>query len=264
MNTFLFAWNPKKWKWENLSEAVIEANQTGKYFDEWSCGNNQSIKKGDRAFLVKLGETPRGIIGSGFVVSDVFKSSHWNEELSSQGKEANKVNIEFDILSEVPILTEEDLKDEMFSGQVWFPQMSGIAIKENLVEKLEKQWILKTGNLLDTNVFELSKNYSEGKRVLRKSYSYERNPEAREACLAHYGYICYICGFSFVKKYGMIGEKFIHVHHKNPVSEVGHEYIVDPIKDLVPICPNCHAMIHRKVPAMSVDELKKIVEKKIT
>ena len=182
--------------------------------------------------------------------------------MSAQGKEANKVNIEFDILSEDPVLTEEELKADIFTGQVWFPQMSGIVVKENLVEILEKQWILKTGNLIETNVFELSNSYSEGKRVLKKSYSYERNPEAREACLAHYGYICYVCGFSFVKKYGKVGEKFIHVHHKIPVSEVGHEYIVDPLKDLVPICPNCHAMIHRKVPAMSVDELKIIVQYK--
>jgi 5-methylcytosine-specific restriction protein A len=73
---------------------------------------------------------------------------------------------------------------------------------------------------------------------------HERNPEARRVCVAHHGTNCAACGFSFEATYGDIGRDFIHVHHLVPVSEVGMDYKVDPLTDLVPLCPNCHAMAH--------------------
>ena len=73
---------------------------------------------------------------------------------------------------------------------------------------------------------------------------YERNPKARAACLAHYGYECQICGMSFEDTYGPEFKNVIEVHHIVPISEIGQNYVVDPIKDLIPICPNCHAIIH--------------------
>jgi 5-methylcytosine-specific restriction protein A len=88
---------------------------------------------------------------------------------------------------------------------------------------------------------------------------FERNPVARKYCVEHYGYVCKICGFDFEKIYGDIGKEFIHVHHIIPLSEINKEYVIDPIKDLVPVCPNCHAMIHRKIPALTIEELKKII-----
>ena len=63
------------------------------------------------------------------------------------------------------------------------------------------------------------------------------------------------CGIDLAEKYGEKGEKFIHVHHLKPVSEVGAQYEVDPIKDLIPVCPNCHAMIHRRAPPYTIDEV---------
>lgn len=74
---------------------------------------------------------------------------------------------------------------------------------------------------------------------------YERNPRARKECIDYYGYDCSICGLNFEKEYGELGKGFIHVHHIVPLSEIDEEYVVDPVKDLIPVCPNCHAMIHR-------------------
>jgi len=259
MNTILFVWNPNNWHWDNLSEAVVEANQTGKYFDEWSCGNVKSIKKGDRAFLVKLGTHPKGIIGSGFVASDVFQALHWDKEKAEIGKMTNKVHIEFDVLSEVPLIIEEELKHDSFLHQTWFPQMSGISIKSEVATHLELLWAEKTGTNQNDNNAAIATSYSEGRRVLREAYTYERNTKARTDCLEHYGYKCVICGFDFLDFYGDIGKDFIHVHHRKPVSEIGKEYFIDPITDLVPICPNCHAMIHRKVPALSVEQLRRSI-----
>jgi hypothetical protein len=89
---------------------------------------------------------------------------------------------------------------------------------------------------------------------------YERDRKARTACIAHYGTVCSVCGLDFVKRYGKIGEGFIHVHHLKPLSEVGEGYRVHPIDDLRPVCPNCHGMIHRKTPCLTIKLLKAMLQ----
>ena len=90
---------------------------------------------------------------------------------------------------------------------------------------------------------------------------FERNPLARRICIEYYGAICQICSFDFYEIYGDLGQDFIHVHHLIPMSQINREYELDPIKDLIPICPNCHSMIHRRKKTLAVEELKKIVKK---
>jgi 5-methylcytosine-specific restriction enzyme A len=85
---------------------------------------------------------------------------------------------------------------------------------------------------------------------------YERNPEARKKCISFYGWKCMACGFDFEKTYGELGKAFIHVHHIKPLSEIQAEYVIDPINDLRPLCANCHAMVHRVKPALSISQLK--------
>jgi predicted HNH restriction endonuclease len=85
---------------------------------------------------------------------------------------------------------------------------------------------------------------------------YERSPEARAQCVGHWGCDCVVCGFSFEETYGEIGHGYIHVHHLVPVSEVPEDHEVDPAVDLVPVCPNCHAMLHRRSPPFTVDEMQ--------
>lgn len=86
--------------------------------------------------------------------------------------------------------------------------------------------------------------------------AYERDPRARRACLRHHGYDCAACGFNFRAFYGDLAGDYIHVHHRRPLSAVGDEYQVDPVKDLVPVCPNCHAVVHMTVPPMEVESLR--------
>ena len=85
---------------------------------------------------------------------------------------------------------------------------------------------------------------------------YERSAKARAACLAAKGYRCAVCGMDFESTYGEIGHEFIHVHHIVPISSIGKEYAVDGERDLVPVCPNCHNMLHRKEPPYSIEELQ--------
>lgn len=96
----------------------------------------------------------------------------------------------------------------------------------------------------------------EGARKTITINVYERDPSARKRCIDRWGAVCSVCGFEFVALYGELGRGFIHVHHVRPLAEVGEAYILDPENDLRPVCPNCHAMLHRRRPALSIDELK--------
>ncbi len=90
--------------------------------------------------------------------------------------------------------------------------------------------------------------------------AYERDPAARRLCIAKHGTKCCICGFSFGATYGEAADGFIHVHHLRPLSEVGEECVVAPVMDLRPICPNCHAVVHRREPAYSLDEVREFLQ----
>ncbi|MBB3005805.1 winged helix-turn-helix domain-containing protein [Cupriavidus alkaliphilus] len=92
---------------------------------------------------------------------------------------------------------------------------------------------------------------------------YERNAEGRQKCIDHYGYRCAVCSFDFAERYGQHGKNFIHVHHLTPMASVGKCYQLDPIKDLRPVCPNCHAMLHRTDPPCSIEELQSLMTKPI-
>lgn len=90
---------------------------------------------------------------------------------------------------------------------------------------------------------------------------YERRPEARRKCIEHYGATCVACGIDFYEKYGDRGSGFIHVHHLVPLHTIEEAYQVDPIKDLRPVCPNCHAMIHVGGDMLSIAKLKRIIRR---
>ncbi|NOD36641.1 hypothetical protein GS632_19195 [Ruegeria sp. HKCCD7296] len=95
--------------------------------------------------------------------------------------------------------------------------------------------------------------------------SRERNPVARALCIEHYrkmnngNLVCTICHFDFAVAYGPLGEGFMHVHHLNPISEAKDTRRVSPEIDLVPVCPNCHAMIHRGGETRSIVEILRIL-----
>ena len=91
---------------------------------------------------------------------------------------------------------------------------------------------------------------------------YERSPANRAACIAHFGTICQACGFDFLKVYGELAEGFVEVHHRIPVSMMGPDYFVNPISDLVPLCSNCHSMVHKFSPPMDIDSLSALVSQR--
>lgn len=101
------------------------------------------------------------------------------------------------------------------------------------------------------------------KRLTMIVNRWERDPQKRLQCVDHFGYECQICGFSFEKTYGSLGANFCHVHHIEPLGEVhGERKDLDPRTDLIPVCANCHEMLHRGKVALKPDQLRDLISKK--
>jgi predicted HNH restriction endonuclease len=89
---------------------------------------------------------------------------------------------------------------------------------------------------------------------------HERNRDARSKCIEHYGSACNVCGFTYSKFYGPLGNDYIQVHHISPISKATSSRKVDPILDLRPVCANCHSIIHKKYPPYSIEEVKELIK----
>lgn len=105
--------------------------------------------------------------------------------------------------------------------------------------------------------------YWEGESEEVTITTHKRNIDARNKCIENKGSKCCICGFDFEETYGELGKGFIHVHHINPISDSKGRYEINVEKDLFPVCPNCHAMLHRKHGSiLSIEELQLIIQQK--
>jgi len=90
--------------------------------------------------------------------------------------------------------------------------------------------------------------------------AYERSSAAREKCILHYGCRCAACGLTLAEKYGESAQGLIHVHHVRQLSDVNAKYQVDPVQDLRPVCPTCHAIIHTRTPPFTVEEVTAMID----
>lgn len=267
-STYLLTWNPNKWHWEDLQECAADLEVYGYFEGRWSCGTTRKIVPGDRLFIVRLGSEPRGIFASGWAKSDVYEDDHWDE---SKHTKALYVDMDLDALLDPDtegILLLERL-ETISTDQTWTSQNSGISIEDTVAASLESKWAdflssvgkvkhhKRVARLLDE--VENPSLFPEGATHQITVNAYERNPEARKLCIEHHGLSCCICGFDFEAVYGEVGKGFIHVHHLKPLSEVGKGYKVDPVRDMRPVCPNCHAVIHRNEPAYTVQEVRELL-----
>ena len=130
---------------------------------------------------------------------------------------------------------------------------------DGLLDFLLNPYHLVNDDVYDVDYPEDDDKLYEGALVKVMANKYERNQKARKECVAKKGYKCLVCGCDFEKAYGEIGKGFIHVHHVVPISSIGQEYELNIDTDLVPVCPNCHYMMHRKDPPYTVEEMKKIM-----
>ena len=105
--------------------------------------------------------------------------------------------------------------------------------------------------------------FPEGSRLQVDVNRYERDRRNRAAAIAIHGHICKACGVDMQDRYGVVAEGLVEVHHVVPVSMLGPHYLINPKTDLVPLCPTCHAVAHRRSPPYTVDELKEMLTAKL-
>jgi 5-methylcytosine-specific restriction endonuclease McrA len=235
--------------------------------EDWSSGNNKSIPSGARFFLVKQGELPRGIIGSGRTTSATQQGPHWDDS----GRQRNFNDLSFDVLLDSRsngLLSVDHLQD--LSTTLWSNASSGIGIPLEIAQELELRWdsfLQGIGQVTDLSLempdISSLPGTEEGKQVLVRHLIRERDPRIvrqKKASVIHAtgGLACEICGFDFYAVYGDLGREFCECHHRLALNN-GER--TTRLEDLAILCANCHRMIHRRVPMLNTDKLREIVER---
>ena len=265
MATYLLTWNPKKWNWETLDDDLDTFRSDGLWVASWSCGNRKAIFPEDRVFLIKQGpQKPRGIFASGYITHGPRAGRHF----TNRSKQATYIDVDFDVLLDprADVLPRELLDKSPFSSVNWGTQSGGIAIPDDVADRLEVIW--------DKHVRSLGLNpiarqhsgdaevtvYIEGTPRKVLATRLERSASARAACIDAKGVRCLCCEVDFGECYGDLGRGFIHVHHQQLLAGGGRRE-TNPLDDLFPVCPNCHAMLHRSNPPMPIAELRRRIRK---
>lgn len=86
---------------------------------------------------------------------------------------------------------------------------------------------------------------------------YERSPKNRKRAIRAHGVRCFGCRIEMAETYGEIAKGFIHIHHVKPIAAQPQEPDVD---DLIPLCPNCHAIVHLAKPPLSIKRLRELIQ----
>lgn len=114
----------------------------------------------------------------------------------------------------------------------------------------------------DSSSEETENGYKDGAVRERTSVYYERNFRNRRLAIEIHGTTCMACGFNFEEIYGEHGKDYIEIHHVNPLSLLQEEIKIDVRNDLVPLCANCHRMVHRKQKEpLTIEQLKQMINK---
>lgn len=253
MPTFLYTWNPDNWPWVDRADAIRRLNDGEPYEQYWSCGSKKK-EIGDVFLLMRLGVEPKGIIGCGYISSRPTMLPHWDAAKRAAGKTAARTHLVFKALSDRPLVGYTDLR-RRFPDYNWTPQMSGMAVPQHIGDKLfeEIQGSPTHGFMPDSR--EGLERFAEGRPRTITLTTYDRSSLARAACIARHGFKCAVCGFSFEATYGALGASYIEVHHLRQLADVGEEHEIDAEQDLRPVCANCHRMLHRQRPPLTIEQL---------
>ena len=143
MPTYLFAWNPKLWNWPELGTTRARLAKRGFVDFEWSSGRTRELEPGSRAFMVRLGVPPKGIMGSGVTMTDPVSRPHWIESKAVLGVMTNYLQLRMETLFDDPPITLDDLGKPPFSRYRWAVRQSGTYVPEPLADALERLWEMR-------------------------------------------------------------------------------------------------------------------------
>ena len=140
MATYVFAWNPKLWNWPELPRKARTIRQRGHVDIEWSSGRNKNIEPGSRAFFVRLGVPPKGLIGSGYTLTAPEPVIHWRPEKAAKGLMTNDLRLRLEFLTDLPIISFDELATPPWSRFRWGVRQSGVRLPSSLADLLEPWW----------------------------------------------------------------------------------------------------------------------------
>lgn len=236
--------------------------------DEVVWRNHNRIEVGDVAFMYCSSPVQRltyimRVIEVGKNAVDKFDDTQYQgEEYTPASSKNNTRPILLKLvqrLSDDLKLSFNDLRSQGMTSYLQGKTTVDDELLEYILEEISRETTLEASPDFITDTSTLP----EGAVMQVTINKYERNRNARERCIAAKGYKCCVCGIDFEQVYGAVGKGFIHVHHIVPLASIGKSYRLNPEKDLVPVCPNCHAMLHRTIngKTLSVDELRNRISK---
>lgn len=261
METILLAWNPDRYPWGDFQDELTEIRRSGQVTDRWSVGNRTTLTPGARFFLIRLGVEPRGLVGSGWTTSAPFEAPHWDLDRASKGQTARYADIYFDVLEEAPIVSMDELAQPPLSDAHWSTQMSGIHIPDSVASTVEALWADRTSKSKTEGLDELENASETTRHHATRVYvnRYERSSRARALCLAHHGLKCACCDTLLADVYGRQAAELIHVHHLTQLASIPEGAEIDPVRDLRPVCPNCHCVIHTRQTPFTIEEMREMI-----
>lgn len=196
----------------------------------------------------KFSQIVRNLMGSH------YESNHMSEYTK---KDSNKY---FSLTAEGLKYVEDNLAFLQYLFKNSFEYDSAIELSSKVFTSKKTKKVL---------IYDEDDTITEGKVSTKTAIVKERSQKLRRAAIEHYTVdgkiMCSVCGFDFKKIYGELGDGYIQMHHENPIyqySDDGFEtYISEAVKNMKPLCANCHCMVHRnKGRLISITELKAIMD----
>ncbi len=259
MQSFLITYKPATenpnngWPIEEIRRLVRTCRTQGWADEDWRFRSVNRVSLGDRIFLLLQGKGGPAIIGIG-----------WSVGQPSDVGGVPRLPVRFESIvdpTDEVLVNKAELQGIDGTSNLWRAQASGIRLPEAVASELERlvlgaSW---SGQDADNDLEEAP----EGRLLTRIHLSHERNrglveSKRKQALKEHAVLLCEACGFDFAAHYGSRGNGFIECHHTRPVSTLPAGDVTH-INDLALVCANCHRIIHRRRPWLTIEELKALI-----
>ena len=140
MASYVFAWNPRLWGWPERGREMRRIDTRGHTDIEWACGRTRAIEPGSRAFFVRLGVPPKGLIGSGYALCEPWEDTHWLADKAAAGVRTHYLRLRLDALFEAPLIALDELARPPFGRFRWAVRQSGTRLPSSIADALEPWW----------------------------------------------------------------------------------------------------------------------------
>jgi len=140
MATYVFAWNPRLWGWPELARERRTIGRRGHVDIEWACGRTRAIEPGSRAFFVRLGVPPKGLIGAGYTLSEPWEDVHWLADKAADGGTTHYLKLRLEFLQDMPLISLDELAHPPFRRFRWAVRQSGTRMPSSIADALEPWW----------------------------------------------------------------------------------------------------------------------------